>query len=305
MKYTKEDLAFLKSRRKEQHRSTEGMAGKLCVISGATSGVGLEAARRLAKGGADLVLVCRNKAKGEAVKAELLKSHGTKADLVIADFSRLDDVRRAGEAIRQRYEKVDVLINSAGIHSTRRFVTADGNELVFQVNHIAPFLLTMLLLEALKKSGQGRVIQVNSEGHRFGGLNMDDLDWKKRRYIGLRAYGASKTAQIMTVMKLAEQLKGTGVTSNAMHPGGVRTGIGSNNGLLYRAWLRGVVWHFLKDPAISGEALYYLAAAPELEETSGRYFYLTMDEKPLLHGMDDKGIAAVWDKSLGLAGLRL
>lgn len=305
MKYTKEDLAFLKSRRKEQHRSTEGMAGKLCVISGATSGVGLEAARRLAKGGADLVLVCRNKAKGEAVKAELLKSHGTKADLVIADFSRLDDVRHAGEAIRQRYGKVDVLINSAGIHSTRRFATADGNELVFQVNHIAPFLLTMLLLDLLKKGGQGRVIQVNSEGHRFGGLNMDDLDWKKRRYIGLRAYGASKTAQIMTVMKLAEQLKGTGVTINAMHPGGVRTGIGSNNGLLYRAWLRGVVWHFLKDPAISGEALYYLAAAPELYGTSGRYFYLTMDEKPLLHALDETIIAAIWEKSLQLAGLTL
>ncbi|MDD3573278.1 MAG: SDR family NAD(P)-dependent oxidoreductase, partial [Eubacteriales bacterium] len=303
MKYTKEDLAFLKSRRKEQHRSTEGMAGKLCVISGATSGVGLEAARRLAKGGADLVLVCRNKAKGEAVKAELLKSHGTKADLVIADFSRLDDVRHAGEAIRQRYGKVDVLINSAGIHSTRRFVTADGNELVFQVNHIAPFLLTMLLLDLLKKGGQGRVIQVNSEGHRFGGLNMDDLDWKKRRYIGLRAYGASKTAQIMTVMKLAEQLKGTGVTINAMHPGGVKTGIGSNNGLLYRAWLRGVVWHFLKDPAISGEALNYLAAAPELYGTSGRYFYLTIDEKPLLHALDETIIAAIWEKSLQLAGL--
>ncbi|MDD4135423.1 MAG: SDR family NAD(P)-dependent oxidoreductase [Eubacteriales bacterium] len=305
MKYTKEDLAFLKSRRKEQHRSTEGMAGKLCVISGATSGVGLEAARRLAKGGADLVLVCRNKAKGEAVKAELLKSHGTKADLVIADFSRLDDVRHAGEAIRQRYGKVDVLINSAGIHSTRRFVTADGNELVFQVNHIAPFLLTMLLLDLLKKGGQGRVIQVNSEGHRFGGLNMDDLDWKKRRYIGLRAYGASKTAQIMTVMKLAEQLKGTGVTINAMHPGGVKTGIGSNNGLLYRAWLRGVVWHFLKDPAISGEALNYLAAAPELYGTSGRYFYLTIDEKPLLHALDETIIAAIWEKSLQLAGLTL
>ena len=305
MKYTKEDLAFLKSRRKEQHRSTEGMAGKLCVISGATSGVGLEAARRLAKGGADLVLVCRNKAKGEAVKAELLKSHGTKADLVIADFSRLDDVRHAGEAIRQRYGKVDVLINSAGIHSTRRFATADGNELVFQVNHIAPFLLTMLLLDLLKKGGQGRVIQVNSEGHRFGGLNMDDLDWKKRRYIGLRAYGASKTAQIMTVMKLAEQLKGTGVTINAMHPGGVKTGIGSNNGLLYRAWLRGVVWHFLKDPAISGEALNYLAAAPELYGTSGRYFYLTIDEKPLLHALDETIIAAIWEKSLQLAGLTL
>ena len=303
MKYTKDDMAFLKSRREEQHKSAEMMTGKVCVISGATSGVGLAAARRLAGGGADLVLVCRNQEKGEAVKAQLAGDYGVKVDLVPADFSRLDDVRQAAETIRSRWGKIDVLINSAGIHSTRRRMTVDGNELSFQVNHIAPFLLTMLLLDPLKKSSQGRIIQVNSEGHRFGGLNMDDLDWKKRPYIGLRAYGASKTAQIMTVMTLAERLKGSGVTINAMHPGGVRTGIGSNNGLLYRAWLRGVVWHFLKDPAISGEALYYLAAAPELTDTSGKYFYLTIDEKPMLHALDETVRAAVWEKTMELAKL--
>ncbi len=305
MKYTKEDMAFLKSRRAEQHKSAVRMTGRICVVSGATSGVGLEAVRRLARGGADLVLVCRNREKAEAVKAELVKAHGVKVDVVVADFSRLDDVRQAAEILRGGYERVDVLINSAGLHSTKRRVTADGNELVFQVNHIAPFLFTMLLMDLLKKSEQGRVIQVNSEGHRFGGLNLNDLDWKKRPYIGLRAYGASKTAQIMTVMALADRLKGTRVTVNAMHPGGVRTNIGKNNGFLYRAWLRSVVWHFLKDPAISGEALYYLAAAPELSGTSGRYFHLTIDEKPMLHALDETVRAAVWEMSLKLAGLPL
>lgn len=305
MKYSKDDLAFLKSGRAEQHKTTQPVTGKVCVVSGATSGVGLEIVKQLAKGGAAIVLVGRSEAKAGRLKAQLTEDCGAQVDVVLADFSSLDEVRKAADTIRQRYTAVDVLINSAGLHCTRRHVTRDGNELVFQVNHIAPFLFTMLLMDLIKKSRQGRIIQVNSEGHRFGGLNLDDLDWKKRPYIGLRAYGASKTAQIMTVMTLAEQLKSTNVTVNAMHPGGVRTNIGKNNGWLYRAWLRVVVWPFLRDPVISGDALYYLAAAPELEKTTGRYFFLTIDIKPMSHALDEEVRAAVWEKSLELAGLSL
>lgn len=305
MKYSKDDLAFLQSGRAEQHKTTQPVTGKVCVVSGATSGVGLETVKQLAKGGAAIVLVCRNEAKAVRLKAQLTEDFGAQVDIVPADFSSLDEVRKAADTIRQRYAAVDVLINSAGLHCTRRHVTRDGNELVFQVNHVAPFLFTMLLMDLIKKSGQGRIIQVNSEGHRFGGLNLDDLDWKKRPYIGLRAYGASKTAQIMTVMTLADQLRNTNVTVNAMHPGGVRTNIGKNNGWLYRAWLRIVVWPFLRDPVISGDALYYLAAAPELEKTTGRYFYLTIDIKPMRHALDEEVRAAVWEKSLELAGLSL
>ena len=305
MKYSKDDLAFLKSGRAPQHKTAQSVTGKVCVVSGATSGVGLEIVKQLAKNGAVIVLVCRNEAKAERLKAQLKEDCGAQADVVLADFSSLDDVRKAADTIRQRYTAVDVLINSAGLHCTRRHVTQDGNELVFQVNHIAPFLFTMLLIDLIKKSRQGRIIQVNSEGHRFGGLRLDDLDWKKHPYIGLRAYGASKTAQIMTVMTLAEQLKSTFVTVNAMHPGGVRTNIGKNNGWLYRAWLRVAVWPFLKDPIISGDALYYLAAAPELDKTTGRYFYLTIDIKPMQHALDEEMRAAVWEKSLELAGLSL
>ncbi len=305
MKYTRDDLAFMKAGRAQQHATAELVTGKVCVVSGATSGVGLEAVKRLAKGGAVIVMLSRDVGKAERVKAQLLADYGAQADVVQADFSSLDEVRKAADTIRRRYGAVDVLINSAGLHNTRRHMTRDGNELTFQVNHIAPFLLTMLLTDLLKKSGQGRVIQVNSEGHRFGGLNLNDLGWEKRPFIGIRAYGASKTAQIMTVMTLAERLKDTNVTINAMHPGGVRTNIGHNNGWLYRAWLRGVVWPFLKDPAISGEALYYLAAAPEHKKTTGRYFFLTVDIKPMLPTADEAVRAAVWQKSMELAGLAL
>ena len=303
MKYTMEDLAFIKNGNAPQHKTSEPMTGKICVIAGASSGVGLEAAKKLAAGGARLLLVCRNQGKAERVKALLKQEYQNDAEIVIADFARLDDVRAAAQEIAGRIDHIDVLINSAGLHSTKRRFTGDGNELVFQVNHLASFLFTMLLLNLVKNSEQGRIIQVNSEGHRFGGLKLNDLDWKKRPYLGLLAYGASKTAQLMTVATLAKQLEDTRVTVNAMHPGGVRTSIGSNNGWLYRAWLRGVIWHFLKDPEISGDALYYLAAAPELRNTTGRYFNLTIDEKPMPHALDEAVRAEIWEVSHRLTGL--
>jgi NAD(P)-dependent dehydrogenase (short-subunit alcohol dehydrogenase family) len=303
MKYTMEDLAFIKNGNAPQHKTSEPMTGKICVIAGASSGVGLEAAKKLAAGGARLLLVCRNQGKAERVKTLLKQEYQNDAELVIADFARLDDVRAAAQEIAGRIDHIDVLINSAGLHSTKRRFTGDGNELVFQVNHLASFLFTMLLLNLVKNSEQGRIIQVNSEGHRFGGLKLNDLDWKKRPYLGLLAYGASKTAQLMTVATLAKQLEDTRVTVNAMHPGGVRTSIGSNNGWLYRAWLRGVIWHFLKDPEISGDALYYLAAAPELRNTTGRYFNLTIDEKPMPHALDEAVRDEIWEVSHRLTGL--
>ena len=303
MKYTREDLAFLQNGRAKQRSTDARMDGKLCVLSGATSGVGLAAAHRLAQGGARLVLIARNLQKAETVKAELESGYQTEVHIIIADYSRLSEVRSAAEEIGGTYPVIDVLINSAGVYSTRRKLTPDGNELSFQVNHLSSLLLTMLLTKNIAKSKQGRIIQVNSEGHRFGGLNLDDLDWDIRFYLGLRAYGASKTAQIMAVRTLAELLKETNITINAMHPGGVRTGIGRNNGLLYRAWLRGVVWHFLKDPAISGEALYYLACAPRLNATTGKYFNLTIEEKPMPHALDEAVQTQIWTKSLELIGL--
>lgn len=303
MKYTKEDLAFLKNKHALQHTSTESMKGKVCVISGATSGVGLAATQKMAQNGADLVLIARNREKAELLKAQLERENNVAVWVVIADFNNLDAVRKASLLICANHPVIDVLINAAGLYCTQRHLTVDGNELVFQVNHLASFLLTTLLLDNLIKSPQGRIIQVNSEGHRFGGLRVDDLDWKKRFYMGLRAYGASKTAQLMTVRKLSQRLTGTNVTINAMHPGGVRTHIGSNNGILYRAWQRIVIWPFLKNPAISGEALYYLATAPELKHTTGRYFNLTIDEKPMPHVLNDVTRDTIWDISIALTGL--
>jgi NAD(P)-dependent dehydrogenase (short-subunit alcohol dehydrogenase family) len=298
-----DELIFMKNGKAVQKKSTALMTGKVCVITGATSGVGLEASKRLAEGGAHIVMVCRNKQKAERISAELRSAWKVPIDIVIADFSRLEDVSKAADQILKTYPRIDVLINSAGLHSTKRLYTPAGFELVFCVNHLASFLFTKLLIDRLKASAPARIIQVNSEGHRFNGLDPNDLNWKKRFYTGLRSYGASKTAQLLTVWELNDQLKGTQVTINALHPGDVRTNIGNNNGWLYKSFLHHVLWYSLKDPVISGDALYYLASAPEMSAISGRFFNLTIEEKPAAHALDremGKRILALTMKMTGL-----
>jgi retinol dehydrogenase-13 len=249
-------------------------------------------------------MVCRNPGKADNVRKEIVAQYGVPVDIVIADFSDLDAVRRAAQTLLSNYPRMDVLINSAGLHSTSRTTTKDGLETVFCVNHLAPFLLTHLLLEGLKQSAPARIIQVNSEGHRFGGLDLNDLNWEHRRYRGLQGYGASKVAQLLTTWEFADRLRGSGVTINAMHPGDVRTNIGNNNGPLYRWFQHNVTWHVLNDPVISGEALYCLAAAPEMADVSGRFFHLTIDEKPAAPALDREVGRQVWDLSMQLTGLK-
>lgn len=299
-----DELQFIENARKPQKITAARMDGKLCIITGATSGVGYEAAKCLARGGARLVMVCRNSEKASSVKEELRLKFGTNADVVIADFSKLSMVRKAAEAILAGYPRIDVLINNAGVHFTHRSLTEDGFETVFAVNHLAPFFFTNLLLEKLKESAPARIIQVNSQGHRFGGLDLNDLDWGKRRYNGYRAYGAAKTAQLLTTWEFSDKLRGSGVTINAMHPGEVRTNIGMNNGWMYRAYQRYFLWWVLKNPAISGEAIYYLAAAPEMAGITGKYFNKTIEEKPTPQALNPTLGEQVWGISEEMTSLR-
>jgi retinol dehydrogenase-13 len=260
--------------------------GQLVVVTGASSGVGLAAVRRLRAFGADILMVNRSAEKSRAVVDELSQSPGGSLDYLIADLSVLAQARFAAERLAAMDRPIDVLINNAGIHMTRRHLTADGLEAVFAVDHMAAFVITRALLPKLAARGRGRVIMVNSQGHRFSGLNLADLDWSRRPYFGLRAYGAAKTAQLLCMAEFAEGLAGTAVTINAMHPGAVKSGVGSNNGPLYRWYNRVLIQPGLADPAISGLALHYLAASPALEGKSGLYFNLTTEEKPAPHAID-------------------
>jgi retinol dehydrogenase 13 len=298
-----EELQFIANARMVQRTTAARMDGRLTIVTGATSGVGYHAARRLAQGGANLVLVCRNREKAVCVRQELAQQYRVDIDIVQADFSRLEDVRKAAEIILTDHPRIDVLINNAGVHTTRRTVTEQGIETVFCVNHLASFLFTRLLLDRLIESAPARIVQVNSQGHRFGGLDPEDLNWKKRRYRGLQGYGASKTAQLLTVWELADRLQGSAVTINAMHPGEVRSNIGMNNGLLYRWYQRYLLWWVLKDPEISGNAIYYLAAATEMAAMSGKFFNQTIEEKPAAHALDRSVGRRIWSISETLTGL--
>lgn len=300
-----EQLQFISNARLPQKTTDARLEKRICILTGATSGVGFHTARRLAQGGAHLVIVCRNAAKAIKVRQNLESEFNTQVDFIQADFSILENVKNAALAILDSYPRIDVLINNAGVHFTTRTLTQDGHETVFAVNHLASFLFTRLLLGRIRKSAPARIIQVNSQGHRFGGLDITDLTWEKRPYRGLKGYGASKVAQLLTVWEFSDRLSGSGVTINAVHPGEVRTNIGMNNGLLYRMYSRYLIKWVLKDPAISGEAIYYMAAAPEMAEVSGKFFNLTIEEKPAPHALDRDLGRRVWEISEELVSSHL
>jgi len=292
-----EELQFITNSRMTQKTTTARLDGKICVISGTTSGIGRETAKLLAGGGARLVMVCRNKEKAVEFQKEITQTYGTQAEVIIADFEKLAEVNQAAEEISSRFPKIHLLINNAGIHNTGRRLTADGNEMVFQVVHLASFLLTKKLTDNLKRGAPARVIDINSEAHRFGGLNLRDLNWSKRPYIGLLAYGAAQIAKLLTAQEFAERLAGSSVTVNVAHPGEVRTNIGMNNHFLYRFYNRYILRWFLKDPVLAGHAIYYLAAAPEMQNVTGKFFNQTIEEKPASYIMKEDLKRGIWELS--------
>lgn len=298
-----EQIQFIANARMEQKTTAARLDGKLVVITGATSGIGLEAAKRLAQGGADLVLVCRNAQKAEDVATQLRETYQVKVESVLTDFAELAQVRHAADEILKKHPKIDVLINNAGVHMTTREFTKDGHEVAFAVNHLASFLFTRLLLERVKASAPARILQINSEGHRFGSVRLDDLRWEKRIYRGIRSYAQSKTAQLFTVREMADELAGSGVTINAMHPGAVKSNIGMNNGWLYRNYQKYLLFPLLKDVTISADAIYYLVAAPEMAQESGKFYNLTIEELPATHARNRELGKRVWDASLKMVGL--
>lgn len=303
MRNLPDELMFLEHRKAIQHTTDACIDGKVIVITGASSGVGLEALKKIINNKVHVFLVVRNIEKTKLIIQNLKDINHAKIDLIQADFSSLNDVRKAAQIIKDKTTKIDILINCAGVHSTKRILTDEGFELVFAVNHLASFLFTHLLLDLLIKASPSRILQINSEGHRFNGLNINDLNWSKRHYTGLRGYGASKTAQLLCCWELNDRLATTGVSINAMHPGDVKTNIGQNNGLIYRLFSKLVIQRFLKDPKISGESIYYLIAEPSLEKESAKYYHLTIPSKPAKHALDRELGKKIYQKSLELCGL--
>jgi len=202
------------------------MQGKICMVTGANSGIGKATALALAQMGATVVMVCRDRARGEEARSEITtKSRNNAVDLLQADLSSQQSIRQLVEHFQQRYTHLHVLINNAGAAFTGRRETVDGLEMTFAVNYLAPFLLTHLLLDMLKASAPARIVNVSSNSHEAGYIQMDDLQ-EEKHYRSMRVYGQSKLAVVLFTYELARRLQGTGVTANCLHPGYVATHFG-------------------------------------------------------------------------------
>jgi retinol dehydrogenase-14 len=248
-----------------------GMGGKVVLITGGTSGIGKSAATALAAMGAEVVVTGRSRERGEAAIEEIRRASGNEGvSIALADLTVQAEVRRLADEFGRSHDRLDVLINNAGAVFSKREETVDGIERTLALNHLAPFLLTNLLLGLIKDSAPSRIITVSSEARRRAEIDFDDLQ-SERNYRGFQVYGNSKLANILFTYELAERLRGTGVTANCVHPGPVSTNFGMNNGglmvLLFRA-----LKPFMRTPEQGADTLIYLASSPEVEGVSGRYF---------------------------------
>jgi NAD(P)-dependent dehydrogenase (short-subunit alcohol dehydrogenase family) len=245
------------------------MSGKVCVVTGATSGIGEVTAARLSADGARTILVVRSRDKGERI-ASAIRAKGGQAELVVADLASLADVRRAAQEILSACPRLDVLVNNAGAIFMARTLTADGLESTFAVNHLAPFLLTNLLLGRLRESAPARIVNVASRAHRRSGIDFDDLE-RKKSYKGFNAYAQSKLCNILFTYELARRLEGTRVATNCLHPGVIASGFGKNQPGLFALGAR-IVAPLLTTAEDGARTSLFLAESKDIEGVSGKYF---------------------------------
>jgi NAD(P)-dependent dehydrogenase (short-subunit alcohol dehydrogenase family) len=298
-------LAMIKNNRSDPKICSDDFKNKFVVISGATSGIGYYTAKKFAAKGANLICINRNIQKSKDLCREIESEFGVKCDYLIADLSILKDIYQVAEQLINYNTPIDVMIHNAGIYLTKKEVTNDGLEKVFVVHHLSSFIINYLLMDKLISQQQARIIMVGSEGHRFAawGIHIDDLNWEKHRYSGLKSYGTAKTAQLLSMIVFDEKFRNTGVTINTVHPGAVKSETGQENGPVYRWFKKNFLDKTLKSPEISAEALYYMGVAKEIEAVSGKFFNLTTEEEPAPPALDKEVAYELWNKSMELAGL--
>ncbi len=272
------------------------MNGKRVVLTGASRGIGRETALALGKMGADLSIVVRDAERGKAVAEEVraLKGGGD-VEVFIADLSSLGDIRRVGTELLAKHDVIDVLVNNAGALLMDRQVTKDGYEATFATNHLGYFLLTKMLLDAVKKAPAGRIVNVASEAHRRGSLAFDDLMGEKK-YAGWFAYSASKLANILFTAELARRLEGTKVTTNSLHPGVIASGFARNNDGLV-GFLAKLVSPFLMSSEDGAKTTLFLATDPSGAATNGLYFSKCKPKTPSREARDASVAKRLWDVS--------
>jgi NAD(P)-dependent dehydrogenase (short-subunit alcohol dehydrogenase family) len=280
------------------------LRGKTALVTGATNGIGRASARALARMGARLWLVARDAGRAEDTRAEI-ESESPRAEVrvLLADLGSQADVRRAAAEFLAAGEPLHVLLNNAGVVQLQRSETRDGIETTFAVNHLAYFLLTMLLLERIRDSAPARIVNVASDAHRMGGpLDFDDLG-AAQRYSAAGVYGRSKLANVLFTRELARRLAGSGVTVNALHPGMVRTGLGQNNHAPVLKFLANLFRPLFRSPEKGAETSIWACSAPELEGVTGRYFRDRREVAPHTNALDDAAARRLWEASEKLVGI--
>ncbi|MGZ8785086.1 MAG: SDR family oxidoreductase [Acidimicrobiia bacterium] len=279
------------------------MNGKTVLITGGTSGIGRAAAVGLASMGAHVGIIGRDRVRAEEAAAVIAAESGSPAvDVFVADMSSQKEVRRLAGDILAAYPRLDVLLNNVGGFWAHRHLTADGLEHTFALNHLAPFLLTDLLLERLTTSAPARVITVSSGAHSMGRIDFDDL-MGEQDYSGQRAYNQSKLANVMFTYELARRLEGTRVTATALHPGMTNTSFSTEDPHRRMAPIVFMVRPFMKSPKRGADTAVYLASSPEVEGVTGRYYVNRKTKKSEESSYDAATTARLWQVSTDLVGI--
>ncbi|MFW9957407.1 MAG: SDR family oxidoreductase [Candidatus Odinarchaeota archaeon] len=279
------------------------MTGKVCMITGANSGIGRETSRALAKMGATVVMAVRNREAGEEVRQGITKETGNESiELMVADLFSIEEVRGLASDFKKTHSRLDVLINNAGGIFPKKEMTIDGLERTFALNHLAPFLLTHELLDRLKASAPSRIINVSSAAHLRGKIDFENLQSEKK-YGQLGPYANAKLMNVMFTYSLARYLDGTGVTVNVLHPGVVRTRFGQNEASRARKLIFRMFGPLLKSPEKGAETSIYLASSPEIEGANGKYFVNCQPKQSATISYDEELQEQLWQRTEQLLGI--
>jgi NAD(P)-dependent dehydrogenase (short-subunit alcohol dehydrogenase family) len=277
------------------------MMDQICLVTGATSGIGFVTARELALKGATVIVAGRSQAKAQNAADQIRVETGNKQVCSVwADLSSHAEIREMAVEVQRRHSHLDILVNNAGAYFLRRQESVDGYEMTFTTNHLSYFLLTDLLLDLIKASAFARIINVSSNSHYNNPLDFDDLQ-NKTRYRGMQPYGRSKFANVLFTYELARRLQGSKVSVNALHPGFVRTNMGKNNGWFARLILPLVQLPGVT-PEVGAETTIFLATSPEVNGVTGKYFIkkAAVDSDPATY--DQPAAARLWEISAGMVG---
>jgi len=273
---------------------------KIVIVTGSNSGIGKKTARELNRMGAKVVMFCRNEQRAKEARDEIIEDTGNdNIDIILCDLANLDSIRNAAAEFKKKYDKLHVLINNAGMIFFRKEFTADGYEKSWGMNHLGHFCLTNQLLDVIKATAPSRIISLSSHGHNFANkAPLKDMNYKDKKYKHIKAYGDSKLFNLWFIQELAERLEGTGVTANAVHPGGIRTGFGKNkNNPWWYRWGYIIAGPVLKSVAKGAATSIHIATSSEGGEITGKYWAKSKVKKSSEQSHDETSRKKLWEIS--------